>query len=145
MLLQLVAGRNYCHVNSAEQATDCFCTPLVILWGVLACCGTSMFDCHGCDLSNAALATYAVVSYKGIKGGSQSVTVVINALVPVTLLRLGGSSIVCDLGVTDACSPVVYCRSGAGVLPRPCVKNCCCALSGSWGSVLLGCLDSAGC
>jgi hypothetical protein len=99
-----------------------------------------MFHCHGCDLTYTALATYDVVSFKCIKGGSQSVTVVIIALVLVTLLRLGGSSIVCDLGVTD-----VLCAlpSGAGVLPR--LKDCYCALYGSWGLCSLGFLDSAGC
>jgi hypothetical protein len=60
-----------------------------------------MFYCHGCDLSYADLATSVVVRCKCIKGWSHSVTVVINALVLLTLLRLGGSSIVCDLGVTD--------------------------------------------
>jgi hypothetical protein len=58
------------------------------------------------------------------------VTVAINALVLVTLLRVGGSSLVCDLGVTDVL------RFFGVYLGYP--QDCCCALYGSWGSVLLG-------
>jgi hypothetical protein len=143
MLPQLVAGRNYCHVVSAEQATVFFCTLLVMLCGAyLHAAVLSMFYCHVCDLLYANLATYDVVSFKCIKGGSQSVTVVIIALVLVTLLRLGGSNFACDLGVTDGLCSM---SSGAGVLPRRCFKDCFCALYGSWGPCSLGFLNSAGC
>jgi hypothetical protein len=63
---------------------------------------SGMVYCHGCDLSYADLATYDVVSCKCIEGGSQSVTVVINAVV-----TWGSQMAVC----------FVLLSSGAGVLP----------------------------
>jgi hypothetical protein len=89
MLPQLVAGRNYCHVVSAEQATVFFCTLLVMLCGaylhaaVLACSIVTGVTCSTQIWQHMMLSVSDVSS-----GGSQSVTVVINAL--VTLLCLGG-------------------------------------------------------